>query len=57
MDQEVSGGTGCGLLQFVTSSQILKLRFPRDLRINEVKKMLNSSQPVKINLEQKPEVR
>ena len=35
---------------------VLKLHFPCDLCINEVKKMLNSSQSVKITLERKPEV-
>ena len=39
------------------SVQILKLHFPHDLCVNEVKRLLNSSQPVKIALEQKPEVR
>jgi hypothetical protein len=32
--------------------EVLKLHFPKDLRVNEVRKMLNSSQPVKIALEQ-----
>jgi anaphase-promoting complex subunit 1 len=36
--------------------EIIKLTFSKDLRVNEVKRLLNSSQPVKISLEQKPEV-
>lgn len=37
--------------------QILKVRFPSDLRIKEVKRLLSSSEPVRIAIEQKPEVR
>ena len=32
------------------------MRWSSDLRIEEVKRCLNSSQPVKITLQQKPEV-
>ena len=37
--------------------QILRVRFSSDLRVKEVKRLLASSEPVKISLEQKPEVR
>ena len=37
--------------------QIFKFRFSQDLRVDEVKYLLQSSKPVMINLVQKPEVR
>ena len=37
--------------------QVLSLRFPRDLRVSEVRRLLTSSKPVRIALTQKPEVR
>ncbi|ESO93615.1 hypothetical protein LOTGIDRAFT_232653 [Lottia gigantea] len=36
--------------------ELLKLRFSEDLRIQEVRRLLQSSQPAKISLVQKPEV-
>jgi len=36
--------------------EILRLRFPNDLRVNEVRRLLQSSRPVRIALTQKPEV-
>uniref|UniRef100_A0A0A9VWC5 Anaphase-promoting complex subunit 1 n=2 Tax=Lygus hesperus TaxID=30085 RepID=A0A0A9VWC5_LYGHE len=38
------------------SDDILKLRFNKDQRIEEVKKLLQSSEPVAINIVQRPEV-
>ena len=37
--------------------QLLKLRFSEDLRVNEVRRLLQSSRPVRISLTQRPEVR
>ncbi|XP_057316495.1 anaphase-promoting complex subunit 1-like isoform X2 [Hydractinia symbiolongicarpus] len=37
-------------------TEIFKLRFNQDLRVNEVKRLLNSSKPVNITLIQKPDV-
>lgn len=37
--------------------QVLKLCFPKDLRVNEVRRLLQSSKPVRVALTQKPEVR
>ena len=37
--------------------EVLNLRFSEDLRINEVRKLLRSTQPVRIALTQLPEVR
>jgi len=42
---------------FSPPPQILRLRFPNDLRVNEVRRLLQSSRPVRIALTQKPEVR
>ncbi|XP_029649484.1 anaphase-promoting complex subunit 1-like [Octopus sinensis] len=36
--------------------ELLKLRFSEDLRVQEVRHMLQSSRPVRISLQQKPEV-
>ncbi|GAB1607743.1 anaphase-promoting complex subunit 1-like [Argonauta hians] len=36
--------------------ELLKLRFSEDLRVQEVRQMLQSSRPVRISLHQKPEV-
>ncbi|KAK6181291.1 hypothetical protein SNE40_009178 [Patella caerulea] len=36
--------------------EVLKLRFSEDLRIQEVRRLLQTSQPVKVSLVQKPEV-
>lgn len=36
--------------------QILKLRFNRDQRVSEVRRLLQSSQPVTIAITQRPEV-
>ena len=46
-------GTLCAYLLL----QILGLRFPKDLRVNEVRRLLSSSKPVRIALTQKPEIR
>ncbi|XP_034233098.1 anaphase-promoting complex subunit 1 [Thrips palmi] len=35
---------------------IMKLRWPKDQRVNEVKRLLQSSQPVMITIQQRPEV-
>lgn len=37
-------------------TKLLRLRFPDDLRINDVKKFLNSSKPVTIDIQQQPNV-
>jgi len=37
--------------------EVLNLRFSEDLRVNEVRKLLSSTQPVRIALTQLPEVR
>ena len=37
--------------------QLLKLRFSEDLRVNEVRRLLQSSRSVRISLTQRPEVR
>ena len=37
--------------------EVLNLRFSKDLRMNEVRKLLRSTQPVRIALTQLPEVR
>ncbi|KAG5683225.1 hypothetical protein PVAND_012519 [Polypedilum vanderplanki] len=37
-----------------TDTKLLRLRFPDDLRINDVKKFLNSSKPVRIDVVQSP---
>ena len=37
--------------------QFLKLRFNEDLRVQEVRRLLQSSRPAKIALTQRPEVR
>ena len=42
---------GCGCLQ------VLKLRFPKDLRAKEVRRMLQSAEPIRVALVQQPEVR
>lgn len=34
----------------------MKLRWPKDQRVNEVKRLLQSSQPVMITIQQRPEV-
>ncbi|GFR60833.1 anaphase-promoting complex subunit 1, partial [Elysia marginata] len=36
--------------------EVLKLRFPRDVRVREVRKLLQSSRPVPITIKQLPEV-
>ncbi|KAI0221452.1 Anaphase-promoting complex subunit 1 [Lamellibrachia satsuma] len=36
--------------------ELLKLRFSEDLRVNEVRRLLQSSRPVRISLTQRPEV-
>jgi len=38
-------------------TQLLALRFSKDQRLNEVRRLLNSSQPVHIAIQQRPEVR
>ncbi|XP_067942249.1 anaphase-promoting complex subunit 1-like [Watersipora subatra] len=40
----------------VLDNKILKMRWSKDLRLEEVKRCLNSNQPVKITLQQRPEV-
>lgn len=40
-----------------THVQVLEMRFPHDLRVNEVRRLLRSSEPVRISLTQRPEVR
>ena len=37
--------------------QILSLRFGKDLRVQEIRRLLQSSKPVTVNVVQKPEVR
>lgn len=37
--------------------QILSLRFGKDLRVQEIRRLLQSSKPVTVNVIQKPEVR
>ena len=37
--------------------QILSLRFGKDLRVEEIKRILQSSQPITVSVVQKPEVR
>ena len=37
--------------------QILNLRFSKDLRVQEIRRLLQSSKPVTVNVVQKPEVR
>ena len=37
--------------------QVLSLRFGKDLRIQEIKRLLQSSKPVTVSVLQKPEVR
>lgn len=34
----------------------MKLRWPKDQRVNEVRRLLQSSQPVSITIQQRPEV-
>lgn len=36
--------------------QVLKLRFPKDLRLQEVRRLLQSARPVTIAIKQRPEV-
>ena len=36
--------------------QVLRICFPNDLRVNEVRRMLQSALPVRVNIVQKPEV-
>ena len=36
--------------------QVLKLRFPKDLRLQEVRRLLQSARPVVIAIKQRPEV-
>lgn len=45
------------LLICVISSQVLKLRFSKDLRVQELRRLLQSSRPVRVAIQQKPEVR
>ena len=40
-----------------TIGQIFFIRFKDDLRVEEVKKLLNSSTPVSVNVEQKPDMK
>jgi len=40
----------------IMSCQILKLRFSKDHRVAEVRRLLQSSQPVQISITQRPEV-
>ena len=40
-----------------TIGQIFSIRFKDDLRVEEVKKLLNSSTPVSVNVEQKPDMK
>ena len=44
-------------MQSTITPQVLKLCFPKDLRVNEVRRLLQSSKPVRVALTQKPEVR
>ena len=37
--------------------ELLRLRFPDDLRVQEVRRLFQSSKPARITLVQKPEVR
>ena len=37
--------------------QILSLRFGKDLRVEEIKRILQSSKPLTVSVVQKPEVR
>ena len=37
--------------------QVLRICFPHDLRVNEVRRMLQSAQPVRVKVVQRPEVR
>ena len=37
--------------------QILTLRFGKDLRVEEIKRILQSCQPITVSVVQKPEVR
>jgi anaphase-promoting complex subunit 1 len=41
---------------YIMSRQILKLRFSKDHRVAEVRRLLQSSQPVPISITQRPEV-
>lgn len=41
----------------LTLYQVLKLHFPQDLRAKEVRRLLQSAEPVRIAIQQRPEVR
>ena len=43
-------------MEHIVDTKLLRLRFQSDLRINEVKKSLNSSKPVSIDIVQSPNV-
>ena len=45
------------LVLVMTLYQVLKLRFPQDLRAKEVRRLLQSAEPVRIAIQQRPEVR
>ncbi|XP_019849502.1 PREDICTED: anaphase-promoting complex subunit 1-like isoform X2 [Amphimedon queenslandica] len=65
-EEKGGGGGGGGSVRFEIQrnndngmsfdDEVLKVRFSTDMRVNEVKRLLTSSEPARINLEQKPEV-